>query len=116
MMLDTTHTPEFLSLNLGSDLLHTSNYGQDAIIGFLDSGVWPESPSFKDGDITTKAPTKWKGSCKGGQDFNSSMCNKKLIGARYFNAGLKAELKGSFHSVDSARDDIGHGTSVSTVP
>ena len=76
MMLDTTHTPEFLSLNLGSDLLHASNFGQDAIIGVLDSG-----------DITTKAPTKWKGSCKEGQDFNSSMCNKKLIRARYFNAG-----------------------------
>ncbi|XP_059451377.1 subtilisin-like protease SBT3 [Corylus avellana] len=115
MMFDTTHTPEFLSLNLASDLLHASNYGQDAIIGVIDSGVWPESPSFKDGDITTKAPTKWKGSCKGGQDFNSSMCNKKLIGARYFNAGLKAELKDSFHSVDSARDFLGHGTTVSTI-
>ena len=87
--LDTTRTPEFLSLTPSTGLLNASNYGEDMIIGIVDSGVWPESPSFKDDNITSKAPTKWKGKCEGGQDFNSSMCYKKLIGVRYFKYGFE---------------------------
>ena len=34
-------------------------------------------------------PTKWKGSCEGRGDFNSSLFNYKLIGAKYFNEGAK---------------------------
>lgn len=43
------------------------------------------------------------------------MCNAKLIGVRYFNKAVKVALKGLFRSVDSARDDVGHGTAVSTI-
>ena len=111
----TTHTPEFLHLSPTTGLMKASNYGKDVIIGVIDSGVWPESPSFNDDGITTPPPTKWKGSCKGGQDFSSSMCNNKLIGARYFNEGFEAAQKGSYQGLDSARDDTGHGTAVSTI-
>ncbi|KAM0068949.1 putative cucumisin [Helianthus debilis subsp. tardiflorus] len=34
----------------------------DVIVGMLDSGVWPESESFKD-DGFGPPPAKWKGSC-----------------------------------------------------
>lgn len=50
---------------------------------------------------------------EGGQQFNSSMCNSKLIGVRYFNAALKRKFRSS--NVDSARDTTGHGTYVSSV-
>ncbi|XP_021850451.1 subtilisin-like protease SBT4.4 isoform X1 [Spinacia oleracea] len=62
------------------------------ILGVIDSGIWPESPSFNDNGFSAP-PKKWKGACKGGENFT---CNNKLIGARTF--------------FDSARDDIGHGT------
>ncbi len=61
---------------------------------------------------------KWNGRCKGGQQFNSSMCNSKLIGARYFNAALKREAglsSGFLPIVESARDTTGHGTLISSI-
>lgn len=42
------------------------------IVGVIDSGVWPESPSFND-DGFGPPPKKWKGVCKGGKNFT---CNK----------------------------------------
>ncbi|KAI9114591.1 hypothetical protein K1719_014289 [Acacia pycnantha] len=65
----------------------------DVIIGFLDSGIWPESESFSDKGFGPP-PKKWKGTCAGGKNFT---CNNKIIGAR-------------FYKEDSARDDVGHGT------
>ncbi|XP_073284785.1 subtilisin-like protease SBT3 [Primulina huaijiensis] len=108
---DTTHTYKFLSLNTVSGLWPASEYGKDAIIGVVDSGVWPESPSFKD-DGMTEIPAKWKGKCQEGEEFNSSLCNKKLIGAQYFNAGVRAANPGVTITMNSARDDDGHGTHV----
>ncbi|KAL6585272.1 hypothetical protein OROMI_004561 [Orobanche minor] len=66
----------------------------DIIVGVIDSGVWPESPSFDDKGFGPP-PKKWKGVCEGGENFT---CNRKLIGARYYGTS------------NSARDTYGHGT------
>ncbi|KAH6781089.1 hypothetical protein C2S52_012326 [Perilla frutescens var. hirtella] len=110
---DTTHTPEFLSLNTATGIWPASQFGKDVIIGVIDTGIWPESRSFNDHGITD-VPKRWKGVCNGGEEFNSSLCNKKIIGARYFNEGNRADDP-SNPVPNTARDDDGHGSHVSSI-
>lgn len=77
---DTTHTTEVLGLSHATRLWPSSHYGKDVIIGMISTGVWPECKSFKD-DGLSAIPSKWKGTCEEGQDFNSSLSNLNLIGA-----------------------------------
>ncbi|KAL3508374.1 hypothetical protein ACH5RR_027775 [Cinchona calisaya] len=95
LSLHTTHSPTFLGLQQNLGFWAESNYGKGLIIGLLDTGITPDHPSFSDEGMSPP-PAKWKGEC----EFSSaSMCNNKLIGARYFQAGNGTPL-----------DEDGHGT------
>ncbi|CAO2839802.1 unnamed protein product [Amaranthus hypochondriacus] len=114
----TTYSYKFLGLDAPRvGAWSKSEFGRGAIIGILDTGVWPESPSFSDHGMPAP-PKKWKGVCQEGQNFNSSSCNKKLIGARFFikghhvaNAPLESDVSPEYVS---PRDSSGHGTHTSS--
>ncbi|XVE73959.1 hypothetical protein DITRI_Ditri11bG0160200 [Diplodiscus trichospermus] len=111
LSLLTTHTPQFLGLEKGKGLWHASNLKSDVIIGVVDTGIWPEHPSFQDHGLSA-IPARWKGSCMKGTKFSSSNCNRKLIGARFFFKGYEA-AHGKINETEyfkSARDSNGHGT------
>ncbi|CAK9277777.1 unnamed protein product [Sphagnum jensenii] len=113
--LHTTRTPEFLGLSTTNGLWPESDYGEDVIIGVLDTGVWPESSSFSDHDMGP-VPERWRGICESGTAFSSSACNKKLIGARFFCQGYEAASGPMNESLEyrSPRDSEGHGTHTSS--
>uniref|UniRef100_A0A453DN61 Subtilisin-like protease n=3 Tax=Aegilops tauschii subsp. strangulata TaxID=200361 RepID=A0A453DN61_AEGTS len=108
----TTRSWDFLGLNYqmtgtSSGLLKGSNYGEDVIIGVVDTGIWPESRSFSD-EGYGPIPSRWKGKCQLGPDWGSNNCTRKIIGARFYTAGvLDKHLKAD---TLSPRDRNGHGT------
>lgn len=125
--LDTSSTPDFLGLTgpTGAWADLPGGGGDGMIIGIIDSGIWPESASFTDGSggkRTTRAYQKaveWHGKCQPGDSFSTSLCNSKLIGARWYTAGWGAYYGGSGNNIIrraypfeflSARDADGHGT------
>jgi len=122
--LDTATTPAFLGLSGPTGFWNTKAKGEGVIIGIVDSGIWPEHPSFsdrtgtngnatKDGKLAYQQIPGWNGKCEPGEAFAASNCNQKLIGARYYNAGYggNAAIKAAFpYEFNSARDADGHGS------
>uniref|UniRef100_A0ACD5VDY2 Uncharacterized protein n=1 Tax=Avena sativa TaxID=4498 RepID=A0ACD5VDY2_AVESA len=119
LQLHTTRSWDFLDAQSG---LHAERLGRrassDVIIGVIDTGVWPEAPSFNDEGMRG-VPARWRGVCMEGPDFKKSDCNKKLIGARYYgsqpgstasNTSLSEAAPLPAATGGSPRDTVGHGT------
>ncbi len=115
----TERSPAFIgAVALWEDLGGSATAGEGVVVGVLDSGIWPEHPSFADPDpsgFAYPAPPFVPGSCDFGNfaynpndaDFT---CNNKLIGAYTFLDTYKAVEGLLPEEFDSARDDSGHGT------
>ncbi|HCT77593.1 MAG TPA: hypothetical protein DGT23_13585 [Micromonosporaceae bacterium] len=112
---DTTSTRDFLGLTGDKGVWQkqfqgNEHAGEGIIVGVIDSGIWPENPSFA--ALSEPRPdaaaiaAKWKGTCDSGTE-QPVACNNKLIGARYFNAGYGEIWEGEFQS---PRDYGGHGS------
>ncbi|CAN4111372.1 unnamed protein product [Withania somnifera] len=127
--LHTTRSWDFLGLPSYHSSYHynhhSSNY--DVIVGVIDTGIWPESPSFDDQHVG-EIPSKWKGVCMEGIDFHKSNCNRKLIGARFYNMedqdSSLTKLSKNTSSTTTAipsrpngtpRDRVGHGTHTASI-
>jgi subtilisin family serine protease len=146
--LATNFSPNFLGLFDGERGLRGPKGldGDGVVIGFIDSGIYPEHPALSDTQeadrpslcrstwaevsflgrwlcgrfdkredkLVFDPPEDWNGICETGENFEETLCNNKLIGARYFIAG--AENSGPIDSgeIRSARDVDGHGTHTAT--
>ncbi len=127
--VDTSSAPGFLGLDrrgglwdqlggpTGTD--RRDGAGEDIVIGVVDSGIWPQSGSFSDRDRHGRqayGPVEgFRGTCApaGDGSWDAGSCNRKLVGARHFNAGwggdegLETLRPWEF---SSPRDYNGHGT------
>jgi subtilisin family serine protease len=126
--MDTSSTPAFLGLSasggLWDQLGGVGNAGEGVIVGVVDTGIWPENPSFsdrtgangngtQDGKLDFHQIPGWHGKCTPGEEFPASNCNQKMIGAQWFNQGFggDAGIKALFSfEYASARDADGHGS------
>ncbi|XP_047314239.1 cucumisin-like [Impatiens glandulifera] len=98
--LHTTRSWDFMGFP--QTIKRATTVESNTIVGVIDSGIWPESDSFKDTGFGPP-PTKWKASCTGLTNFT---CNNKIIGARYY----KVDKVFGENDIQSPRDSEGHGT------
>ncbi|WP_160004367.1 S8 family serine peptidase [Nocardioides sp. AX2bis] len=107
--------------------------GSGIVVGDLDTGIWPENPSFS-GDPLSSAPTgEWgatvdplgnttmrksdggtfRGACETGEEFTVADCSTKLIGARAYPDSFVSTVPEDEYSPAeflSPRDGGGHGS------
>jgi hypothetical protein len=125
--VDTSSTPEFLGLDASGGIWEQlggpEGAGEDVIVGIVDTGLWPEHPSFSEQiDLSNQTgnsgkrslaygppPADWNGDCQSGEQWSQDDCTNKVIGARYFLDGF-----GHYGIIQndykSARDFHGHGS------
>ena len=110
----TDSSPDFLGLTNPAGPWQTGVDGEGVVVGVIDTGIWPEHPSFADDGSFSNPPT---GSipCEFGNTAHNPddapfTCNNKLIGARQMLATYRALIGADPDEYDSARDDNGHGT------
>jgi subtilisin family serine protease len=122
--LETDVSPQFIGApTVWNSLGGQESAGEGVIVGVLDTGIWPEHPSFADPDPSGKAyapaPAAPDGSrqCEfsGGSNPGPAFsCNNKLIGADRFMATYDAVIGLTPDEYTTARDDEGHGTHTSS--
>ncbi|WDE06585.1 S8 family serine peptidase [Thalassomonas viridans] len=110
--ITTANTPEFLGLSAAGGQHALDIKGEGVIIGVMDTGIWPEHPSFADdGSYSDPATIGWQGICDQGDDPDFA-CSNKLIGARFYNESFKSqyEIQTDLGEFLSPRDADGHGS------
>ncbi len=110
-----------------------ANAGAGMVVGDLDTGIWPESRSFRGQPLNASPTGAWNstmdfqghttmqkkdgtmfhGACEEGEDFTFDDCSTKIIGARYYDdsfvAGVPPEHRSPTEYL-SPRDGAGHGS------
>jgi subtilisin family serine protease len=130
LQIDTDRSPVFIGAPATWRVLGgPEEAGEGVVVGVLDTGIWPEHPSFADPDPRGKPypepPVQpgangfgsrgEKNTCDfGNTAYNTDdapfTCNNKLIGAYDFADTYKLLVGLLPNEFDSARDAEGHGT------
>ncbi len=117
--LTTDSSGDFLGLTGRGRAYQSGLTGEGVVVGVIDSGIWPEHPSFADDGSYPDLGITLDESAYPACDFGNSAhnpndspfeCNNKLIGARQTLATYRAVIGADPDEFDSARDDDGHGT------
>ena len=114
----TDSSPEFMGApTIYSQLGGAANSGKGVIYGNLDTGIWPENPSFADlGNLAAPPAPSGGGTreCNYGDNpltpaVDVFACQNKLIGGAHFTDDYDI-IFGDDPLAGTARDSNGHGT------
>jgi subtilisin family serine protease len=115
----TDSSPDFLALNVDGGPWEKEYDGTGMVVGVIDTGIWPEHPSFAD-DGRFPEPSLGPLPCEFGNTAHNPndapfVCNNKLIGAIQMLDTYRLLIGATSEEFDSARDDQGHGTNVASI-
>jgi subtilisin family serine protease len=122
----TDSSPDFIGATpVYPELGGVGSSGAGVIVGVLDTGAWPEHPSYTDPGNLPAPPARTDGNprpCNFGDNpltpaNDPFVCNNKLIGGQVFLDTYLANIdQNAFPEVfpSIARDSNGHGTHTST--
>jgi subtilisin family serine protease len=110
----------YLGLTARGEAWRSGLTGEGVVVGVIDTGIWPEHPSFADdgtfpthdaleNSATSGSPCNFGNTTANADDLPFS-CNNKLIGARQMLDTYRFFIGADDDEFDSARDDDGHGT------
>lgn len=135
--LQTDTSPTYIGITEGGQAWSKGLTGENVVIGIVDTGVWPEHPSFADVKTPKKGNKGPKRPYRPISDFDASgcdfgntaanpddapfACNNKLLAARCYNGGFSdgddasnpCGGNGAFTApweFQSGRDADGHGS------
>jgi hypothetical protein len=116
----TDSSPSFIGAGIGAGGgTADPDGGAGVVVGVLDTGAWPEHPSFAETPASQAPPPKADGTpraCDFGDnpltpDVDPFTCNRKLIGGTTFlDAYLQDPARAAAERYHTARDSEGHGT------
>ncbi len=110
----TDSSGKFLGLTARGGAYASGFTGENVVVGVIDTGIWPEHPSFADNGTYGPSPIGPL-PCEFGNTAHNAAdaaftCNNKLLGARQELDTYRALIGADPDEFDSARDDSGHGT------
>ncbi len=115
----TDNTPVLLGLTDAAGPWAKGITGENVVVGVIDTGIWPEHPSFADDGSYGPSPVGPLDDSRPNCEFGNTAqnpndapfeCNNKLLGARQMLDTYRFFIGADPNEFDSARDDDGHGT------
>ena len=121
----TDSSGEYLGLTRRGGAYKSGLTGEGVVVGIIDTGIWPEHPSFADDGSPRRVASGSRASSATPATLRrprpprrphhnpndvAFTCNNKLIGARQTLATYRRSSGPRLDEFDSARDDSGHGT------
>jgi subtilisin family serine protease len=115
----TDSSGAFLGLTQPGGAYASGINGTGVTVGVIDTGIWPEHPSFSGAGFPAPVGLNGPIPCEFGNTAHNPndapfTCNNKLVGARQMLDTYRALIGAEDFEFDSARDDNGHGTHTSS--